>query len=230
MQQLAYIKLPSDNGGIVLDISEGGLGFLAVAPIESDGPIRFRFSAKPITGLEAIGELAWKDQSGKSGGIRFTHVPEQVREQIRIWSGQQNMELSDIAVAAKPIETNAGVNHNTAENTKSNQIVPRDLNPSAFVARNNPLTMFPVQSSSATEELVIRQKSTSSRKTFIALVLMISLTSFVVTGLLSYLYIRKSGESPIRLVEKIWREFRPSRIVPPASLRNSPESLKPSSY
>ena len=47
---LAYLSLPSDNGGIVIDVSEGGLGFHAIAPVEADGPIHFRFAIDSAKG------------------------------------------------------------------------------------------------------------------------------------------------------------------------------------
>jgi hypothetical protein len=87
-EHLSYLSLPSDNGGIVLDISEGGLRFQAIAPVEADGPIHFRFSIDSATRIKAIGELAWKDDSGKIGGLRFIQLPDETREQIRVWAGQ----------------------------------------------------------------------------------------------------------------------------------------------
>jgi hypothetical protein len=87
---LAYISLPSDNGGIVIDVSEGGLAFHAVAPVEADGPIHFRFAMDSSERVTAVGELAWKDEEGKTCGLRFTELPDEVREQIRVWIGQSN--------------------------------------------------------------------------------------------------------------------------------------------
>src|ERR1700688_4075971 len=41
LRTIACIHLPSDNGGIVLDVSEGGLRFRAIAPVKESGPIDF---------------------------------------------------------------------------------------------------------------------------------------------------------------------------------------------
>jgi len=87
-EYLAYIGLPSNNGGIVLDVSEGGVGFQAIAPVQADGPIQFRFAIDSSTRINAVGELVWKDATGKNGGLRFTELPVEIREQIRAWSGQ----------------------------------------------------------------------------------------------------------------------------------------------
>ena len=73
-----------------MDVSEGGLGFRAIAPVEADGPIHFRFAIDSANRIKAVGELAWKDETGKIGGLRFTQLPDEIREQIRVWAGQSN--------------------------------------------------------------------------------------------------------------------------------------------
>ena len=59
LEQLAYISLQSGNGGIVLNLSEGGLSFHAAGPMEAGKLIRFRLAVKAIDEIEATGELAW---------------------------------------------------------------------------------------------------------------------------------------------------------------------------
>lgn len=82
LNPLPYINLPSDNGGIVLDVSEQGLRFRALAPLEISGPIPFSFTShsKLVIG---IGELVWIDKAKKTGGLRFTQLPYDALEQIR---------------------------------------------------------------------------------------------------------------------------------------------------
>ena len=85
LDQLAYISLQSGNGGIVLDVSEGGLGFHSAAPIETEKLIRFRLSIKATDNIEAMGELAWNDKTRRSGGLRFVNLSDELQEQIGIW-------------------------------------------------------------------------------------------------------------------------------------------------
>lgn len=82
LNPLPHINLPSDNGGIVLDVSEQGLRFRAIAPVKHSGPIPFSFTShsKLVTG---IGELVWMDEATKTGGLRFTELPYSALEQIR---------------------------------------------------------------------------------------------------------------------------------------------------
>jgi hypothetical protein len=56
------IGLPTVNGGIVLNVSEGGLGFQALGPIEPGGPIPFWFLTNS-TRVEGTGELVWTDEA-----------------------------------------------------------------------------------------------------------------------------------------------------------------------
>jgi hypothetical protein len=97
-RHLGYLSLPPDNGGVVLDVSEGGLGFQAIAPVRAKGPIQFRFAIDSPTRIKAVGELAWSDDTGKAGGLRFTQLPEGVREKIRDWVSQPKDALLDLQV------------------------------------------------------------------------------------------------------------------------------------
>jgi hypothetical protein len=107
---LAYISLPSNNGGIVVDVSEGGLCFHAIAPVEADGPIHFRFAIDSADRVPAVGELAWKDKTGKTGGLRFTELPEEVRERIRTWTKPSEARVLDIPAAKQAIESEVAAN------------------------------------------------------------------------------------------------------------------------
>jgi len=99
-EHFAYLSLPFNNGGIVVDVSEGGLGFHSIAPLEADVPIHFRFAIDSATRIRAVGELAWKDETGKTGGLRFTQLPEEIREQIRVWAGQSKERAKERAKAS----------------------------------------------------------------------------------------------------------------------------------
>jgi PilZ domain len=102
-EHLTYIGLPFNNGGIVLDISEGGLGFHAIAPIVADGPIAFRFSVGSAKRIKAVGELTWIDKTGRTGGLRFTELPDEVRQIIRAWTGQPETSVQDVGIAESVI-------------------------------------------------------------------------------------------------------------------------------
>src|ERR1700758_2747535 len=81
--EFAFLQLEQDDGGTVLDISEGGLRFESFAPVQEDGPIHFWFSLNLRERIEAWGELAWTDAERKSGGLKFLRISEAGRDQIR---------------------------------------------------------------------------------------------------------------------------------------------------
>ena len=83
---LIYISFDQDdNGGIVLNVSEGGLSFSAVAPMKQTGKIRVWFSADSHK-IEADCEVAWTDETQRTGGLRFNGLAPAAREQIRNWT------------------------------------------------------------------------------------------------------------------------------------------------
>jgi len=81
--EFAFLQLEKDDGGTVLDISEGGLRFESFAPIQEHGPIHFWFSLNLRERIEAWGEVAWTDAERKSGGLKFLSLSEGGRDQIR---------------------------------------------------------------------------------------------------------------------------------------------------
>jgi hypothetical protein len=81
--QFAFLQLEHDDGGKVLDISEGGLRFESFAPVRESNPIHFWFSLNLRERIEGWGELAWTDAGGKSGGLKFVRLSEGGHEQVR---------------------------------------------------------------------------------------------------------------------------------------------------
>ena len=104
--QLSYVNLENDNGGMLLDLSESGLGFHVVSPLNApDGDLRFWFSVKSIDRIEAAGKLIWADEARKSGGVKFVDLPESALKQIRAWlaAPASTQEIMDPMLLAPPI-------------------------------------------------------------------------------------------------------------------------------
>jgi len=153
-KHLGYLSLPFNNGGIVLDVSEGGLGFRSIAPVIADGPIHFRFAIDSGKRIKAVGELAWKDETGKIGGLRFTQLSDEIREQIRVWANQTDVVVNaeakprvlDVQVAEPAIEVK-GVPSSNAE-FPSGEADSRPLlynsTPPIYSAPFNKLSRFPL--------------------------------------------------------------------------------------
>jgi len=94
MERLAYINIEPNNGGIVLNVSDEGLCFHSIAPVVPNG--RFRFSLlEQNRRIDACGELAWTDEIQKIGGIRFTTLTTDAREQIQDWLSQPGAPVEE---------------------------------------------------------------------------------------------------------------------------------------
>jgi hypothetical protein len=83
---LTYVELGNENGGIAMNISEGGLAVTAAGAVLSDYFPRMRFQlGKSADWIEASGQVVWTSDSRKGIGIRFDGLPEVDREKIRHW-------------------------------------------------------------------------------------------------------------------------------------------------
>ena len=85
MERFAYINIEPSNGGSVLNVSEGGLCFHSIAPVQRSGTIRFWFREHDRR-IEVEGHLVWTDKAQKTAGLRFTNLPEEAREPMRSWT------------------------------------------------------------------------------------------------------------------------------------------------
>ena len=85
---LTYVEFGPDNGAILIDLGEGGLGFQSVMPVSLNQALLFKFRLPGgAVYLEGFAEVAWMNESGKGGGLRFVDVDEAVSTQIRDWTG-----------------------------------------------------------------------------------------------------------------------------------------------
>jgi TonB family protein len=86
VRSLAYVELGEGNGGIALNISEGGMAVQAVMSVmETELPamrVQLAHSKKQI---QAKGRIAWTTGLGKLAGVEFVDLSEEARQQIREW-------------------------------------------------------------------------------------------------------------------------------------------------
>ncbi len=126
---LVFIQLDHDDGGQVLNLSEGGLSFEAFAPVhQKRGPIHFWFSLDLSERIEAIGKLAWTDATRRVGGLRFLELSPNARNQIRNWMSQS---FKRNAVAAESSDSDAVT---TAASSIPTELVPLERHRSSAVA------------------------------------------------------------------------------------------------
>jgi PilZ domain len=85
LEEFVFIQIGRDDGGRVLNVSEGGLSFEVFSPIPQNGPLYFWFSPNLRERIEALGELTWTDAARKVGGLKFLKIRPQDRERIGAW-------------------------------------------------------------------------------------------------------------------------------------------------
>ena len=86
MGSIAYVELGDNNGGIVLNVSEGGLSLTAMGVLDVGHPQRIRVQPpRSRDWIELAGEFAWVSESKKAAGIRFHELTGEAGSRIRNW-------------------------------------------------------------------------------------------------------------------------------------------------
>ncbi len=83
LRSLAYLQLDAQNGGMILNIGEGGVAVQTaevIAASEFPG-MRFRLPQSEKW-LEVSGKLVWQGNTRKEAGIQFVNVSDEVRQHI----------------------------------------------------------------------------------------------------------------------------------------------------
>ena len=90
LRALAYVKLGEDNGGIVLNLSEGGLSVQAVMSLMGESLPRMRFQLSPSQDwIETAARVVWVSDAKKVAGLQFIDLPHREHSQIREWLSQE---------------------------------------------------------------------------------------------------------------------------------------------
>ena len=86
LSPMAYVELGQENGGILLNLSEGGFAVQSALTLSSREFSELRFQVPACQGwLTARGRVAWLSDSKKEAGIQFTELPGEARREIHKW-------------------------------------------------------------------------------------------------------------------------------------------------
>jgi hypothetical protein len=200
MGKHAYINIEPNNGGIVLNVSDGGLCFHSFDPVKPNGTVRFWFSENNQR-IEATGAVTWTDETQK-GGLRFTDVPVEARDKIRNWISQPGIPMpnQEGAVSAGPRPRVSVLSGSPTPETVPSSFVPPAMLSSALQTRQ-PMSAF--SKGLATGLLV---------------------SAVVASAFLFNSYRRELGESLIQLGERFAAKPQPETVVVSAA---APEVLAP---
>jgi len=102
---LAYVDLGEDNGGLVLNMSEGGMAVHAAVMLADDHLPKIRFQLPQSQDwIESAGQVTWTGDSRKNAGIEFVELPEEARLQIRNWLLSSETAYQPPAVRRRTID------------------------------------------------------------------------------------------------------------------------------
>jgi PilZ domain/SPOR domain len=206
LNSVVYINFDSDNGGIVLNVSEGGLCFHSVAPLQREGTLRFWFSEHKQR-IEADAEIAWIDETRKTGGLRFTALPAEGHEQIRNWISQPATRL---AVERPPARAVPSPSPSLGAVPPDIDIALEPLFPVAHSSEKTPSPKLPAEDSS---EIKVASLTVFSR----GLATGLFVSALVALPFLLHSYRRELGESLIHLGERLSAKSRAqTQTVTPA--------------
>jgi Tfp pilus assembly protein PilZ len=82
---LTYVSVDDSAGGILLDISEGGMGVQVVGTFQRNQPVRFAVQLSGAKNkLTGSGQVAWANPSGQAG-IKMLEVSDESRQKLKEW-------------------------------------------------------------------------------------------------------------------------------------------------
>jgi hypothetical protein len=86
LDEIVYVDMGPENGGVVLNVSEGGLAFCAAVPIRQPGVIQFSLLVKGKGRVASSADVVWIDKRQKTCGLRFTPSFEDSGVRLRHWT------------------------------------------------------------------------------------------------------------------------------------------------
>src|SRR6266853_1175348 len=104
----SYIELGRDNGGMLLNIGEGGFAIATAECVTGDGfpSIRIQFTGS-MDLIDVSGQVAWINESKREAGIRFVNLKEEARTIIaaRISREESPVDLpvQSVKVPSSPV-------------------------------------------------------------------------------------------------------------------------------
>ena len=114
LPSLAYVDVDSDNGGILLNLSETGLALQAVAPFSDLTRVTLRIQPpKPRKRLDLQAEIAWLSESKKEAGLQFLELEDDTRIEIANWISAEGgaWERSETGDSAGPLTAEVSPAH-----------------------------------------------------------------------------------------------------------------------
>jgi TonB family protein len=114
---MAYVELGQDNGGILLDLGEGGFAVQSALSFQGVEFPDLRFQIPQFRGwLSARGRIVWVSENKTMAGIQFLELPEGTRREIRRWvSAEEKGERAGVGQQRSEVDAPTRLNGAEAE-------------------------------------------------------------------------------------------------------------------
>lgn len=90
LSDLAYLDIGADNGGIILNLSEEGMGIQSAVPLSGETMVNLRIQLPHSRArLETAAEIVWLGPESQQAGVRFLDMSSEARVQIQDWIRKQ---------------------------------------------------------------------------------------------------------------------------------------------
>ena len=106
IETLAYADLGPDNGGFPINVSETGMAFQGIQPLEKGQILGIKFKLPGMKEIvETKAQVIWLNDLGKGGGLEFLNLAEESRQLIHQWLSSQAPTVAQIeSIPAGPRE------------------------------------------------------------------------------------------------------------------------------
>jgi hypothetical protein len=244
-QQLVYLELGRENGGVMLNLSEEGCGFQAITPVKC-GETRFGFQINGGRRIAGDAEVVWSDDSGVMGGLRFLNLPPEAHKEIRLWLEETNAPMeygfasaaassagaSGAAVGARAARTNVAPDPPPPSREAANVRIPppqQEAPPPQPPWSNARTAGYPVldeqRYASPFSEAIIPYPDPQQRRSASAWRAIAVAATVIAVFALGIVYQKDVGNSLIWLGETMSGKTKASTVAP----ADKPESTNPSS-
>lgn len=109
LERTVLCKLGGNERGSVLNLSQDGLCFESLTPIEDKALRQLRLAVDLNGAIAATGQLAWIDSAKRTGGLRFLELSAPAREQIRVWLSETSTQITQ-NIATSGVGASSGRN------------------------------------------------------------------------------------------------------------------------
>ncbi len=120
IERLTYVDFGANNGGILLDVSEGGLKCQLFGGLTEGQPYQVRFTLPGTkAAIESKARVAWLNDSKRGGGLQFLNLSADDLRQLKEWISTEEPTSTSVSASIPIPLANA-----TAEPNPSNALPP----------------------------------------------------------------------------------------------------------